>query len=171
MPKLLARPERRSARAAGRHYDAAARRVGDLVFGLGAWHPLLRDADSRLAAMREVLDRYPMRALGDAERRALGIVAPHAVFAADIRPLKRPATAEDVRAGRAVFHLGDDAKLAPGWKLPAVATWRPPAGLARRVLVVQAEIGPSRSVRCGIIAPDQIVAVSTAELTDVRPLP
>ena len=170
MPAALAKAADRSARAAGRQCDAAARLLGALVYGLPEHHPLLRDADRRLTAMRETLDRYPMRLLNGAECRMLHIASPHGVFAPDIRPLKRPATSDDVRAGRAVFHLTGKGRLAPGWKLPAVAAWRgEAAAIARRVIVVQAEIDRAGRVRCGIVAPHEVLAVDAGQLTRQTP--
>jgi hypothetical protein len=145
IPALLSDPAGRRSEVAERAWDLAAERLGKLVMGLPAYHPLLKDADRRLALLKAMLDRPQgrFRRLSWREMKALELSSWEARFIPDIRPLGRPATADDVRAGKAVFYLDGKGKLT-NQKLPAVAVLKPDkkgAPLAR-LLIVQAEAGP-----------------------------
>jgi hypothetical protein len=108
----------------------------------------------------------------DRQRDELGASPFRPLFIPDIRPLGRPATADDVRAGRAVFHLGGKGKLAdqplPAWVLlKADAGKKHPA----RGLAVQAEVGPDRAVRYGVIFRHAIREVPASEVEGVEIVP
>jgi hypothetical protein len=133
--------------------DAAGLRLSELVLGMPFFHPLCTDADDRINHIAQFLDRYPgrIRVATDSERSALSVEDDRA-FIPDIKPLGRPATAADVTAGRAVFHLdgkGRDWKgpVPPKVMLKADAKKEnPPAGL-----VVQAEADANGKAVYGVI--------------------
>ena len=81
----------------------------------------------------------------------------------------RAATADDVKAGKAVFHLDGKGKAAD-LQLPAVAVLkgdekkeRPP-----HVLIVQAEAGPDGAVTYGVITREGVRAMPASELSGVK---
>ena len=153
IPEYLADPATRRQQAAERKCDEVAVKIGELVFGRPVYSPLLKDADSRLAAMKKLLDRYQghFRRLTEAEAQALETRTLSTMFVPGISPLDHAATADDVAKGRAVFHLDGQVKPA-GMKLPAVAMLHQKSSPEPlRVLVVQAEVGPDGETTYGII--------------------
>ena len=71
-----------------------------------------------------------------------------------------------MKADKAIFHLGGKGKVAE-LKLPAIAVCFSEADPAdRRVLIVQAEVGPDGKTTYGIITRHKIRAATAAELTD-----
>ncbi len=173
IPDYLADPAARREQAPERRCDETAVKLGKILFGPPPYNPLLKNADTRLAATKKLLDRFQghFRGLTQAEARSLGMAQLHPVFAPDITPLDHAAMAEDVAKGRAVFHLDGKGKLA-GVKLPAVATLRQPK-LGKHpplVLVVQAEVGPDGRTTYGIIGDGDVRAAAAEELTTVEPI-
>jgi hypothetical protein len=90
-------------------------------------------------------------------------------YVPDLKPWGRPATAADVSAGRAVFHLSGTGKVAdvqlPAWLLlkNGGKTGDPPVwGLA-----IQAEVGPDGAVTYGAILRH---AIRTVKATEVEPV-
>ncbi|MCO5171679.1 MAG: hypothetical protein M9894_35700 [Planctomycetes bacterium] len=156
--------------AASRWCDEAALRLGDLLAGTPRAHPLLRDRDARLADVR----RFAARAVPGARRptlleaAALGVNAGpwgRPGFIPDLPPLDRAATAADVEAGRAVFHLDGRGRRAP-LRLPAMAeVGEAPA------LVLQAEVDADGALLLGVLTVDALRRVPAAEVTGLRPLP
>jgi hypothetical protein len=165
-------------------------RITALVVGIPPFHPLHRDAAKSLPALKAFLDRHGrrFRRLTEAEARRYDLRGDPA-YAPDIRPLGRPATAADVAAGRAVFHLGGKGK--PVANPPAAVVLRPavrqawvPAdgqvwlGLTLWLatserpqygFVVQAEAGPDGKVVYGVIFRHAIRAVGADEVERVEP--
>jgi hypothetical protein len=122
---------------------------------------LLADAEKRFGRIKAHLALYAgrFRRSTAAEREAVG-----GGFIPDIRPLGRAATAADVKAGRAVFHL--DGKGKPlTLKLPAVAELKGGKGL-----IVQAETLDGKPVY-GVILREEIRRVEAKEVVKVTPLP
>jgi hypothetical protein len=167
--------------------DAAAVRVTELVVGVPAYHPLHRDADKSLAALKVFLDRHGrrFRRLTEAEARRFDFRARDPAYVPDIRPLGRPATAADVAAGRAVFHLNGKGKPAanpPAWVALTGnldAHWAAEAEIAKVAagagpasdvdppavgLVVQAEAGPGGRVYYGVVFRHAIRVVRAGEV-------
>jgi hypothetical protein len=105
IPELLADASARKAQAAERACDGAAAKLLTLAAGLPAYHPLLKDAETRLRAIKETLDRFRgrYRLASPREEAALGVDTWEVAFIPDLRPLGRAATPEDVKAGRAIF--------------------------------------------------------------------
>jgi hypothetical protein len=56
IPEIIAKPDSRRERVELRRCDEAAEKLSQLVIGSPPYHPLLKDADARLAEMRKVLD-------------------------------------------------------------------------------------------------------------------
>jgi hypothetical protein len=86
-----------------------------------------------------------------------------------VRPLGRAATADDVKAGKAVFHQGGKGKVAD-LKLPAVAVLKHDENKERppRLLIVQAEVGPDGKAIYGVITRADIRMVPADELTGIK---
>jgi hypothetical protein len=168
-PDILRDPKKRRTTAELRKCDVAGKKLMYLVAGLSEYHPLLLDADERLAAVRTTLDLYGgrFRRLSPSEKKILN----NLYFVPDLHPLGRPATAEDVRAGKAIFHLGGKGRLAE-LKLPAQATWEKGANEKepRRGLIVQAEVGSDGETMYGVIERNAIRSVPAGELASVTPL-
>lgn len=151
--------------------DDAMGRLAEIMVGLPDYHPLRRDADRLLDETRRLLTKYGrnVRRLTWDEQRQFDIVPRGPTYVPAIRPLGRPATAEDVPAGRAVFALPGgtvaDVKL-PAWLVlkADAAKEEPPKGL-----VVQAEVGPDGAVVYGVIFRHAIRAVRAAEVERVEP--
>jgi hypothetical protein len=147
--------------AAERERDGAAERLAGLVAGAPRYHPLHRDADRILADVRAILDRYQFRRMTRAEAWRFGFHSRETGFVPDIPPLRRPATADDVAAGLAVFHL-DGKGSAAHVTLP---TWVALKGRSfTEGLVVQAEVGPDGHVVYGAIFRHGIRAVRADEV-------
>lgn len=173
IPEYLADPATRRAEALERKCDEVAAKVSGLVLGAPDYHAIMKDADARVATMRELLDRYRgrFRLPTREEADSLGLSTWEPRFVPDIRPLGRPATADDVAKGLAVFHLAGEAKVA-AVKLPAVAVLAREKRdkQPRKVLVVQAEIGQDGKTTYGIIGGGGIRGVAAEELSDIRPI-
>jgi len=92
-------------------------------------------------------------------------------FVPDITPLGRAATADDVKAGLAVFHIDGTGKPADR-KLPAVAGLKRDEKNERasKVIVVQAEVGADGAVTYGILSKDGLRAVPASELVEIKTL-
>ena len=91
-------------------------------------------------------------------------------FIPDLRPLGRPATADDVAAGKAIFHLDRPAKPT-SLELPAVAEL-PQTEKERRflVLILQAEQDEAGATTYGVITSLGIETLPADKLTKVRSL-
>jgi hypothetical protein len=174
--------------------DHAAERLSMIAVGLPAYHPLCRDADRVLAETKAILDRHArgFRPMVPAEIDRFGEVSGDSGLIFDIRPLGRPATPQDVRIGRAVFHLDGQGKAVsttlPAWlvlksdahKVTAVEESVSPElalalALYRRAaqapagLVVQAEVGPDGKLVYGAIFRHGIRAVRADEVERIEP--
>jgi hypothetical protein len=173
MPEFLDNSAVRRAEAKERACDAAAMRVEDMVFGLPRYHPLLIDADRRLEDLKLAIKRFQgrFRVMTAAEKRALEVYGPEPKFVVDIQPLGRPATAQDVADGKAVFSLDGKGKPAK-MTLPAVAVWKEAEAQRRqsRVLIVQAEVGPDGETVCGVLGPEGTQTLRLSQLTRVAPI-
>jgi hypothetical protein len=176
-PAVLTDARNRKQRTIVRRCDVAAETLVLLVPGLPEFHPLLDDADERVAEMSLTLSRYRgrYRQLSLAERTLLGRSdCDHYTvqFIADLPPLGRPATAEDVKLGKAVFHLGGKGKLVD-LKLPALGTWKKGGkpGTPSGGIIVQAEMRPNGEVVYGVIERHAIRMAPALEFVAVTPLP
>ena len=111
----------------------------------------------------------PRRArLGEREAAELGIPVAEPAFAPIIEPLKKCATADDVKAGRALFHL--DGKGKPlDVALPALATLRKDGnGKVARGIVVQAEIGNDGTITYGLLVKNGIRVIKAGEIEKIE---
>jgi hypothetical protein len=159
--------------------DRAALKIQDLLFGLPAYHPLQKDAAANLELMKKTFDSFSheFRRMTSLEMQGLETYNQYGgvVFVADFRPLARVATADDVKAGKAIFHL--EGKAAPSkLALPAVAVLAPSAARTRhsrstaRALIVQAEIDADGKTVYGIVGDGPPRAAKSGEVTSVEPL-
>jgi hypothetical protein len=164
IPGIIDDPALRRAEAKGRVCDDVALKLQDLVWGIGSYHPLLKERDKRLVEFRAFLDRFKGRLsrLNGVAAKLFDFDPKNILYIPDILPLDRPATEEEVKAGRAVFHLGGKGKLA-GQRFPATAHWE-----GTQVLIVQAEIGPDGKVTYGVISHSGLRTVSAAKLSNIR---
>jgi hypothetical protein len=172
LPRLLADPATRKEEVKERVCDYAMSVISNSVVGVPRFDPLLRDADDRIRAAKDALDRYGRR-LRSVDDPRFGVYKsfPYSMFAPEIPALGRPATAADVRDGTAVFHLDGKGEVADV-KLPArvLLKQRDPANPSRyRGLAVQAEVGPDGAVVYGVILVDSIRAVPAAEIRTIEP--
>jgi hypothetical protein len=171
VPEFLADEAARREKADERACDAAAEKLGELVVGLPLYHPLFKDADSRLAELRITFDRYAgnYRRTTGREHDALGLSGFSLAYVPNMRPLRHAATADDVKAGKAVFHLEGKGKLAD-LKPPAIALRERDKDKERapKVLIVQAEIGSDGEVVYGVISKEGICTIPARELTGVK---
>ena len=185
LPNHLADASKRKDAAPERICDVAAEKISELVFGVPPYHPLFKDADARLKALREAMDRYSYRPATAAEVEALAGQMEHDPgFVPDIQPLGRPATADDVRAGKAIFHLDGKGKLADA-KLPLEAVLKSAGeapsdqesrhrgrpGKVGGVLIVQAEVDAAGKLKYGVIMSHELRTLAADDLKDVKPLP
>jgi disulfide oxidoreductase YuzD len=92
-------------------------------------------------------------------------------FEPDIVPLDRPATVEDVKAGRAVFHLSGKGKRTD-LALPAFGIPNTDSGRVNPlpILIVQAKTGPEGSVIYGILSRHAIRSAPATDFNRVTPL-
>jgi hypothetical protein len=143
------------------------------VLGLPVYHPLFKDADKRLDTLKVAFDRFAgkYRRPTGFERHCLDLSPFSPTFVPDIKPLGRAATADDVKAGLAVFHLDGKGKPAD-LKLPAVAGLKKEEKNERagKVVIVQAEVSPDGAVTYGILSSDGIRTVAASELTEIKTL-
>ncbi|HJZ93826.1 MAG TPA: hypothetical protein VKE40_23335 [Gemmataceae bacterium] len=174
--------------------DVAAERLSMIAVGLPAYHPLRRDADRVLTETKAILDRHArgFRPMTPIEMERFDSRFERIGFIPDIRPLARPATPDDVRNGRAVFHLDGKGKVSsttlPAWlvlkadaeKVTAVVESDPwEVTMARAVLrrsaqapaglVVQVEVGPDGKLVYGVIFRNGIRAVRADEVDRIEP--
>ena len=181
VPDPLADAGKRKAEARERRADAAAMKLGELAYGLPWYHPLLKDADQRLASMRKLLDRHRFTLMTEQEARGLdvGLFAGR-YFRPNLGLLGRPATRADVRECRAIFHQDGRGKLAQ-MRLPATGVlahdWPKKerrGGLfgraVPRILIVQAEQTRERKVLLGIIGHHEIRVVPADQVRDIQPV-
>ena len=187
IPDPLTDAGKRKAKARERRADAAAMKLGDLVFGLPRYHPLLKDAEDRLATARKLLDRHRFILMTEQEGSALDFgLFDDTYFRPDLGLLGRPATSEDVRKGKAIFHQNGRGKLAE-IKLPATGILKrdwpdwPKKGEGGeglfadadtywRVLILQAERRPDGKLLLGIVGRHEIRAIPAAQVCDIKPV-
>lgn len=170
IPTFLVEPGVRKTQAHERNCDVAACLLSRIVAGLPAYHPLLNDADQRLKALKAFLDEppWPLVLAPNAEAAALHrIWVPF--FIPALKPLRRPATADDVRHGRAIYHLVGKVKV-PRDPLPARAELKNGTDSPEPIIVVQAETDESGKTWYGVIAAHRIAKISSDEIINLRPL-
>ncbi len=162
---MLMESQLRMPSARERVCDLAAERIANLVIGLPVFHPLRTDRDLAIKTMKGMLDQCNgrFRLLTRGEQAALGIFLFDPAFAPEFKPLGRAATAADVVAMRAMFHLNGKGQPA-GVALPTVVTLRKDdKGNVVSGLAVQAELGPDGIVY-GVLFQKGFRAVKAAEV-------
>jgi hypothetical protein len=174
LPAALNNPKLLKDFAFERRCDRAALKLDLLVLGLPAFHPLQKDADARLKELARVFDSFQngYRLITPLEARFLEVDSGESIFLPNLPPLNRLATAGDVKAGRAVFQLNGQGKLAP-IQLPAVAFLRQPQRARRRprpAIIVQAEIDAGGKTIYGVIGDGAARTACPEDLTDIKPI-
>lgn len=171
IPPILQDCDARNSEAPERVCDAAACKMTELIVGLPGYHPLLKDADRRLDALKAAYDRFPgtFRIADEKMARLFVDWSYDSRFIPAIGPLNHVATAEDVRKGRAIFHLKGKRKLVLD-PLPMRALLASKDCPAHPVLVVQAEADDKGNIYYGVIGVHQIAKVRENEITQLRPL-
>ena len=171
--------------------DRAAEAIANRLIGVPLSSPLRKDRDLVLRRIDETILRYSprwreldfeqnLRFTGWPRRYGNGLdsIAFHCSFSRhsppppaspDIEPLKRPATREDVRAGRAVFELSGKGMVAEA-KLPAWLLLKSEAKQKAPSfgLVVQAEIGSDGKLIYGVIFRNEIRAVKAEQVERIE---
>lgn len=185
-----------------RRCDCAAATLTPFLLGVppyAAFHP---ERDQRLADLRSFMALHGRRlrlasdleciVLGDPSRYPCYVSGrvrlPSRLYLPNFEPLDQPATATELAAGVAVFHLQGNAKhsnmkLPQAGRLKAVAdAWNgPPPDMLRAeppkefpragCLIVQAEEDTNGQRWYGIVTHDGIRQVKAEEVLDVTPLP
>jgi hypothetical protein len=145
--------------------DGAATKLWEFVYGpTGSYNPLPEKRDESLREIKLFLDCFKgrLQRVNKVQEDLLNIYPAYVRYVPNIAPLTRPATAEDVKARRAIFHLAGKGKVAPQ-KFPASAQLD--GGF---VLIVQAESGPDGMVTYGVISRAGLHAVAAAKLSNIR---
>ncbi len=169
-PDVLSDPNNRLNEAPERICDRAADALAYKIWTLPQTHPLLKDNATRLESLKSQMARYRFReAKGEEwniEQRESGNGC---TMQPDIPPLDRPATAEDVVAGKAVFSLDEKARLAP-LVLPASAIFHADAKKKnpRTAIIVQAEVQSDGTTKYGALIHGGIVVLTDADLQGVK---
>lgn len=172
IPRFLTDPKLRKNGAYGRRCDLAAEKLYEVVIGVPRCHPLRFDNEERLAELKKAIDRCAgrYRIATQTERDLIWSNHWSPTYIPDISPLNHPATAADVEAGRAIFHLDGKGKLTD-LKLPASGTVKgdTPASKTEPALIVQAEEGP-QGVVYGVITRTALRTLPANEVTSIKPL-
>ena len=155
IPDYLTDPKVRQSSADGRVCDEAAVTLDELVLGARPADPLFNDNDNRLEAMRKMLDRFEKKMRRATSKETLFLRGyEYTVYVPDVKPLGRPATADDVANGLAIFDLNGQGKVAHV-KLPSDASFAE-KGSAKKinVLLLQAEVGADDKLIYGAVGTD-----------------
>jgi len=174
IPSFLADPANRKESAQGRCCDQAAVQLSNLILGSPEFHPLLKNADARIAEWRAFLDTYRsrLRALDLTERDAMGISwVESPQYIVDMPPLNRAANAQDVAERRAIFHLNGKGRLTE-MKLPSTAIFAKDKDeqYPDHVLILQAEVDENGKTILGIVSRHETRSILSDELINIRPL-
>ncbi len=169
IPRSLLDERVRRNRAEVRRCDLAAEQLAYLVAGFRLYSPLLRDADGRIAEMKVGFDRFGKRYRRTTQTEAVvfGTSSWDARFIPDIAPLARGATVDDVRNGKAIFHLEPPGKPV-NLQLPAVAVFSPiRADEPGEALIVQAEVTADGKTVYGVVERHAVQMISADEIRRV----
>jgi hypothetical protein len=146
------------------------------VFGLPRYDPRQQRRDESLAAIKKTFDSFvKYRCANDIEAESLYFHPPHPVYVPDLPPLGRAATAEDVKAGKEIFHLDGRGRMAK-LDLPAAASLVKPGQKvndrrsSRRVMILQAEVNADGNLLYGIVGDGPGRIAKPSELTDIKPI-
>lgn len=163
IPKHLQDPKKRKANHEERVCDQAALVLNRFVTGLPVFHPLFIDSESRLDRYRELTKIYSFRNTKKWEEFLFGDS-----FIIDIPALKRPATAADVTAGRALFWR-EKSKVA-AFKGTQVLVFKAELKRLRRLwrcshyVIAQAEVDDQGRLTYGLIGTKGIKVALASEL-------
>ena len=159
IPAILKNPADRISKRSERRLDRIMLLMNYHLWGRPEYHPLLRTADEHVAAARRLLDQSPCRYRKLSREEYDESQAGIAVMVPDIRPLDRPATAEDVAQGRAIFHLDGKGKAR---KLDRHGAFL--KGTYTPVILLQAEESATGETCYGVVGRNLIGMKTAAEL-------
>jgi hypothetical protein len=146
-------------------------RLEEIVAGLPFYHILQKDPDRELLTTRKLLDRYRgrFRLMSNEERDRLRMGFARHAYIPDIKPLGRPATPDDVKAGSALFELNGKGRTAD-LRLPAWMLLKTEAGAEYPSygLVVQAEVGADGKILYGVVLRHAIRTVRAEEVERIE---
>src|SRR5260221_12935216 len=146
--------------------------INSLVVGLPFHHCLLKNADRNLARFRNGFDKLQARCrkIQPLERKLFDPWGYNSLILMPNFPtLNRPATADDLKAGRAVFHLDGKGKFVD-IKLPLIGELETKGKekQGERVLIVQAETNADGEVVYGVIARYSVRAMPASAFARVE---
>jgi hypothetical protein len=176
LPAFLREPSKRKESAVERRCDKAALQLSEMIFTAPPYHPLAKNADERLEALKKALetDFRQYRRLSHRECELLELPGVTPVFVPNIGPLGRIATAKDVAAGAAVFQLGGEGTLSD-IKLPAVTSIKhnvqPPDAEVTHALIVQAEVDTEGQLHLGILRRGGMQEVRRDQVGEIVAIP
>lgn len=178
IPATLSNPADRREEAPIRRCDIAARSLSAMLVGAPAVHPLFKDADARLGAFRDFIDRYASRfhrlpyAWGSAADLNSDDSGSHVEtrFIPDVLFAGRVATPDDVAAHRALFSLNEPGAKPDVRPLPMTATLTRPGQLPEIVLIVQAERDSTGKMHYGVIGRHKAAEEAEDQLSNFKPI-
>ena len=154
LPDFLKEPDARIDATNVRVCDEAGEKLSSLLSFAPRYHPLLKNADEQLSALKREYDRFGgnFRQVTWFERRIMNLDHWNISFVPDIH-LDQPATAADVTSGKAIFHLagrGKPTKL----ELPAAAKLvnEVKNNEAPYYLILQAELDEGGNTILGVVS-------------------
>lgn len=170
IPLALQDPAVRIDAANSRICDEAATRLSRLLVYVPEYHPLLKDSDEHFAKVKREYQRFAgnFRKLNASEAHVMHASPWGNAFVPNI-DLKQPASEADVQAGRAIFHLNGQGKLA-NLKLPTFAKLLKDQDNndAPYQLIVQAEIQADGNTLYGVVSRSGCMQRAAAEFGPVR---
>ncbi|MCP4442490.1 MAG: hypothetical protein GY810_26590 [Aureispira sp.] len=156
-----------------RNCDMAASKLYQLIFGIPACHVHLKDKDERIARQKAFLDRFKtFRRLTSKEYNTVNELYAGVRYLPVIPTLNRPATAEDVKGGKALFELKGKGSLAD-IQLPATAIQKKDKGMEKplRIYILQAEKNHKGKLVYGTLTEDGPKIFKEGDLINIKHLP
>ncbi len=154
--------------------DCAAEKLSDILYGIPEYHPLADDGEGQLKQLRAAYDecKFTFRPMDRVERDFFKVESIRSAFLPKIKQLEQPATPDDVKSGKAIFHLEGKGKPAD-LKLPACATLKGDEKKVKPepVLIVQAERNDKGEIVYGGITRRGVRTFTEKEVTEIKPLP
>lgn len=140
-----------------------------MIIGMPEYHPLRKDAQALFDRNMEWLNTHVLRRKNLYEAYLMGSNSSDQTLIPDLKPLRKPATLEDVHEGRAAFSLTEPSELLD-LKLPAwVVLKKDVQGtyIRRRGLIVQAETASGKK-HYGVLFNDGIREVKDEEIEKIE---
>jgi hypothetical protein len=170
IPEFLQDPETRIDATNARVCDDAAEKLSSLLCFAPRFHPLFKDADERLAALKREYDRFDgkFRQLSNFERHLMKLDVWSIAYVPDIH-LAQPATAADIKTGKAIFQQQGSGKPA-NLELPAVAKLVKDAenNDAPYYLILQAELDEAGNTILGVVSAKECQRRPASDFGSIR---